>query len=178
MAEKNLHLTPWKRRLIIFGLMACTIQLLIVLFMWRFDISLPLQKGDGCLGGKVWIIDTWDTHYRAGDIMAFEFPIEGDRFFKKGQRFIKKVAATAGDSYDITPDLTVVTSTNGEHRYFQSSVRQIATKIGRDLASISRQGTVPEHQLMMLGELPRSYDSRFWGLVPERNIQGRAYAIF
>lgn len=85
--------------------------------------------------GKLWIIDTWDTHYRAGDIMAFVFPIDGDRFIKKGQRFIKKVAATAGDSYDITPDLTVVTTNQGERRFFQSSVRPIAKKIGRDLGA-------------------------------------------
>ncbi|MCE2571712.1 S26 family signal peptidase [Motilimonas eburnea] len=178
MSQGNPHFNPMKRRIMIGGLIACTIYTFVGLFMWRYEVSLPMQKGEGCLEGKVWVIDTWDKHYEQGDILAFAFPIEGDRFFKQGQRFIKKVAAVAGEQYDITPDITVTTSRTGETRFFYSSVKPIAASIGRDLDSIVRHGVVPEGELLMLGDLPRSYDSRFWGTVPVSNIQGRAYAFF
>uniref|UniRef100_UPI00373AEBD6 S26 family signal peptidase n=1 Tax=Klebsiella pneumoniae TaxID=573 RepID=UPI00373AEBD6 len=47
-----------------------------------------------------------------------------------------------------------------------------------DSQTLNREITVPAGHIFVVGQTDYSWDSRFWGTVPETTITGKAYAVF
>ncbi|RXY26505.1 signal peptidase I, partial [Klebsiella pneumoniae] len=56
--------------------------------------------------------------------------------------------------------------------------RRIAKKYHIEPQILNREITVPAGHIFVVGQTDYSWDSRFWGTIPETTITGKAYAIF
>ncbi len=112
------------------------------------------------------------TEPEKGDIVVFRFPKD------KSVDYIKRVVATEGDSIEIRKKKVYI---NGEevediHAYFSSSELHPANVSQRDYYG---PVTVPEGKVFVMGDnRDNSYDSRFWGVVDQRDILGKAWIIY
>src|SRR6266853_2230756 len=98
--------------------------------------------------------------------------------------YIKRLAGLPGDSLRIDPPFLFI---NGEKAEGFGFERVMAAKppyrgyaLGRDyLGQPSRSFTVPWHGDFALGDNSyNSYDSRYWGPVPEENLVGRGLFVY
>jgi signal peptidase I len=98
--------------------------------------------------------------------------------------FIKRLAGVPGDILRIDPPLLYINDKPAEGYGFQ---RVMSAKfpyrgysLGRDyLASPDQTFTVPQHSYFALGDNSySSYDSRYWGPVPEENVVGRGLIVY
>jgi len=122
-----------------------------------------------------------------GDVFVFrtnhipgirEDPEAGSPFY------IKRLAGLPGDSLRIDPPFLFINEDKAEGFGFE---RVMAAKppyrgyaSGHDyLAQPSRSFTVPRHGYFALGDNSyNSYDSRYWGPVPEENFVGRGLFVY
>lgn len=54
----------------------------------------------------------------------------------------------------------------------------LATESGHTPQELTRNGVIPEGRIWLMGRTKLSFDSRYWGSVPETQIIGRAYPIW
>ena len=122
-----------------------------------------------------------------GDVFVFrtnhipgirEDPETGSPFY------IKRLAGLPGDALRIDPPFLY---SNGKIAEGSGFVRVMAAKtpyrgyaLGHDyLAEPNRSFVVPEHGYFALGDNSyNSYDSRYWGPVPEENLVGRGLFVY
>ncbi len=101
-----------------------------------------------------------------GDVVVFERPDAGPAAYDK---LIKRVIGLGGDEVEGRDGAVLVNGITIDEPYLDP-----ADVIG-DFGPI----TVPEGDLFMMGDnRDDSYDSRFFGTVPERNVIGRAFVLF
>jgi signal peptidase I len=124
---------------------------------------------------------------RNGNVFVFRtegiFGIPGDP--ETGAPFfIKRLAGTAGDTLRIDPPLLYVNGKLadgvGFERVMSAKPPYRGYAFGRDyLANPTQSYTVPPHSFFSLGDNSyNSYDSRYWGPVPERNLVGRGLFVY
>lgn len=98
--------------------------------------------------------------------------------------FIKRLAGTPGDTLRIDPPLLYINGKPAEGYGFQ---RVMSAKfpyrgysLGRAyLGSRDQSFTVPPNSYFALGDNSySSYDSRYWGPVPEENVVGRGLIVY
>ncbi len=132
----------------------------------RFIPSLSMyptfEIGDQLLVEKV---SKYVRHYEAGDIVVFEPPPAlTERGYSKGDAFIKRIIARAGDTVRIRAGVVEVNGKPVEETYINE---RPAYDWGPE--------SVPEGTVMVLGDnRNNSYDSHIWGFLPSENIIGRA----
>lgn len=119
--------------------------------------------------GKV-LIPIEDVHRK--DIVVFKYPVNPD------EDFIKRVIGLPGDTILIKNKKVFV---NGKplvvkNAIFRSPIILSGQQQPRDnLGPI----TVPPHSYFVMGDnRDNSYDSRFWGFVPQDNVLGKAIIIY
>ncbi len=121
-----------------------------------------LQVGDRVLANK-FIYDFSDPE--RGDVIVFE-SVE-----MEGQDLIKRVVGTPGDTIAVREGTLYV---NGEPQQEEYLNQQ-----GSGLSPPQDRITVPEDSVFVMGDnRANSRDSRFFGAVPEENIEGDAFVIF
>jgi signal peptidase I len=124
-----------------------------------------------------------------GDVFVFRtnnIPgIAGD--LETGQPFyIKRLAGLPGDTLRIDPPHLFINGRPAEEyafgfeRVIRSKYPYRGYGLGRDyLAAPDRSFVVPAHAYFALGDNSyNSYDSRYWGPVPEENLVGRGLFVY
>lgn len=107
-----------------------------------------------------------------GDIVVFKFPVDPRK------DFIKRVIGAGGDVVEIL-DKTVYV--NGKPLNHDVGVYTDPRTIAGSLKPRDNFGpiTVPKGALFVMGDnRDESFDSRFWGFVPVRDVSGRAFIIY
>jgi signal peptidase I len=107
-----------------------------------------------------------------GDIVVFKFPVDPRK------DFIKRVIGVAGDVVEIH-DKTIFI--NGKRLNHDVGVYTDSRTIPGNLKSRDNFGpiTVPKGALFVMGDnRDESFDSRFWGYVPVRDVSGKAFIIY
>ena len=98
--------------------------------------------------------------------------------------FIKRLAGLPGDTLRISQPLLYI---NGEpakgfgfQRVMQAKPPYRGYTLGRQyLANATQSFTIPSHSYFALGDNSYfSYDSRYWGPVPEENLVGRGLLVY
>src|SRR5437588_8978217 len=155
----------------------------------------PLQRGEVIARGAV---DTGDQVFV--DKLSYNFvkPHRGDVFVFRTNHilgiredpetgapfYIKRLAGLPGDPLRIDPPGL---SVNGKIAEGFGFARVMAAKLpyrgyapGHDyLAESTRTFVVPEHGYFAMGDNSyNSYDSRYWGPVPEENLVGRGLFVY
>jgi signal peptidase I len=117
-----------------------------------------------------------------GDVVVFVFPPDPTK------DFIKRVIGLPGDTIAVKNGKVWL---NGApmpdpHAHFEVpdadrspvSPRDNFPQIGTDAGALGAV-TVPPGKIFVMGDnRDRSYDSRFWGFVPQDNVEGRAMIIY
>ena len=86
-------------------------------------------------------------------------------FTGPGDRFIKRVAAIAGDRVCANADTLTINSRVVAHRARNDSM-------GQTLPTWSGCRVLDAGDLLLLGDTSDSFDSRYWGVVSRRKIEG------
>jgi signal peptidase I len=98
--------------------------------------------------------------------------------------YIKRLAGLPGDTVRIVPPFLYI---NGSKAQAYGFARVMGNKDfyhgyalgGNYLSEASRTFTVPAHGYFALGDNSHnSYDSRYWGIVPEENLVGRGLFVY
>jgi len=167
---------------------AILVAVLIALFIRTFVVQafkIPsgsmkqtLQIGDHILVNKFIYgikIPYWQTtiipfkNPQKGDIIVFKYPMDPDK------AFIKRVIGVAGDVIKIRKKKLYLNGELANHDFAFHSEPKI-NKPGRDdFGPI----TVPENSLFVMGDnRDASHDSRFWGFVDLKAVNGKAFIIY
>ncbi|GIL18036.1 MAG: signal peptidase I [Oligoflexia bacterium] len=128
-----------------------------------------------------WIFQ-W-SHPRRGEVVVFRFPETPDVFY------IKRILAISGDEISVQNgtvyingqpnDIQSIKVSSAEEgfEYFQENGHLVRYQSKED--SQYQTVRVPEGHFFVIGDnRDQSYDSRFWGFVPEKNLVGRAARIW
>jgi signal peptidase I len=127
-----------------------------------------------------------------GDVVVFRFPKD------PSVDYIKRVVGLPGDRIgyfnktiyingEPVPQEAVGTYYQNDHQYFQSAEIRVESLGEREHEILVEAGAslvegeyiVPEGHYFMMGDnRDRSNDSRFWGVVPEENLVGKAFLIW
>lgn len=173
LALRDLVLVPQTlRRAILETLDAALFAVVLAFFIITFVVQaffIPsgsmeptLQIGDRILVAKFYYRL---APIRRGDVIVFRYPLN------PGKDFVKRVVGVAGDRVELRRGVVYVngkphpelTPSNGD----QTCAQSYGPK------------TVTEGHLFVLGDNRcNSEDSRFFGLVPVRNVVGRALVIY
>jgi len=162
---------PWPRFLLRAGL-----ALLLVLGAGayvtdRFRIGLDDQSRQ-CLPPHRWfLMDRYDRDLGQGALVAFA--ARGlDPYFRDGQTVVKRVAGVPGDRVTVDPEAVRI---NGA---LVGEGLALAGTLARAPSDFHRSDILPSGHLWVMGETGDSFDSRYWGPLPQAQVIGRAYALW
>ena len=148
----------------------------ILVNKYAYGLRLPV------LGTKV--LDVGDP--QRGDVMVFRFPKDGKT------NFIKRVVGLPGDRIRYSNKQLYINDQLVETEFearipplerYQEQLgdvkHDIYLTLGRSGASGEGEWVVPEGHYFMMGDnRDNSNDSRYWGMVPDRLVVGKAFAIW
>ncbi|UJF20233.1 signal peptidase I (plasmid) [Vibrio sp. SS-MA-C1-2] len=154
-----------------------TCFLIICLYLFsRYSIAFTGSKTTGCLPVDVALIDNWNTSIKRGQLIYFRSE-NAEPLFANNTKFLKIAAALEGDQVTINKDSVIVTNRSYSREYAVDATRML-NYLNWPLSMIEKTFTVEVGQVFALGTLPSSFDSRYWGTVSTKNIEGVAYAIY
>ncbi|HEC8324738.1 TPA: S26 family signal peptidase [Providencia rettgeri] len=133
----------------------------------RFEIGIDPQNNQCLPPYRIYLVDKHDTQPVRGETFAFSSPYMGET--GKG---IKVVDGITGDAISVDAEETTVN---------QSMVGEglaLAKESGHPISELTRKGVIPEGRIWLMGRTKLSFDSRYWGSIPESQIIGRAYPIW
>jgi signal peptidase I len=110
----------------------------------------------------------WDTPKR-GDVVVFVYPRD------RCKDFIKRVIGVPGDTVEIRNKRVYINGkpVKDEHAYYDDP--HIEHGVNRIRDNFGPVRVPPNHIFVMGDNRDRSYDSRFWGFVPIKDVRGRAF---
>lgn len=106
--------------------------------------------------------------YVASNLMDLQWPKDDEI------EYVKRVIGLPGDTIDISNNKLYVNGDEVDEPYLSPNMFTNTTG-----SSLEFPFTVPEHQYFVMGDnRENSFDSRYWGTVPEENIIGRSVVVF
>jgi len=148
------------------------IALVIVLPIRYFLFQPFIVKGESMSpnfeSGDYLIVDEISYRFsepQRGDIVVFKYPKDTT------QRFIKRVIGLPGETVVVQNGQVTVTTVNGESIVLDEKYLPADLKTYGDANT-----TLKTDEYFVLGDnRTYSYDSRSWGIVPAKNIIGKAF---
>jgi len=181
------------RKRFLFKCLLITISFYLLFTLLERNIYFAIaDKRHLCLPYRYWIIKKGNITPHRGQYIAFR--PHGTPYIPDGTEWIKMVSGLPGDRIEIkemNEPWTRVVFVDGNpvelravknvilHTDRESIVFPVYEKDtrGRPLPVIKPQ-VIPEGKLFVSSPHIRSYDSRYWGLVDESWITGRAYPLY
>jgi len=109
---------------------------------------------------------------RRGDIIVFKYPVDPDK------DFIKRVIGIPGDEIEIRDKRLYVNQQQVNHDYGVYTDSRILSAHVRPRDNFGPI-TVPQQSLFVMGDnRDESFDSRFWGFVDYKALNGKAFIIY
>lgn len=174
------RLRPPRKPWAVFGLQ-CLVVLGVILLGGKWLLahySLGLVPGDipRCLPGRLYLIAKGQLPQRRLDLVAFT-TTEQQRPYPVGRRFVKIVAGLPGDRVEI--DANCRGALYGpDYAYSFALEAPVLRRLGRECRDFQASYVIPEAYFFVMGTLPDSFDSRYWGLVAAAQVVGRAWELF
>jgi signal peptidase I len=121
------------------------------------------------------------TKPERGDIVVFS-PTEELQKEQYHDAFIKRIIGLPGEKVELREGQVYINNkVLEEDKYLSPSVRTVVDVCtsGQQPPFLAQPETIPPNSYLVLGDNRRSsYDGRCWGLVPRKNIIGRAIVRF
>ncbi|WP_338885739.1 signal peptidase I [Xenorhabdus sp. TH1] len=131
----------------------------------RFSFGIDAQNYPCIPEYRIYLIDKGDKNITKGKLFAFK------------SQYIKGIAIKYVDG--MANDRVAV---NGEETTINDSMvgegLLLAKESGHTEQELTRTGVIPIGHLWMMGRTKISFDSRYWGIISEQDIIGRAYPIW
>lgn len=148
------------------------------------SMEYTLMPGDRVLVNKLafgfrvpfmgWKI-TDGTRPARGEVVVFDSP-------ETGKRLIKRVVAIGGDTVEVRNDHLVLNGRStvipGDEWAERIGDREIELNLSNGGGAPYEKTIPPGHVLVMGDYRGNSHDGRFFGVIPEEEIYGRAVAVF
>ena len=172
------------------------VMVIIIRFFFFFLLWIPSASMRPTLieGDRIFVerFSRFYTTPKRGDIMVFYPPFEKlpntpwrifsrlTGFFCKDIAYIKRVIGVPGDKFEIKTDNTgksriYINDKPLEENYIMSEYYEKPCTEDMLCGPI----IIPEHKYFMMGDnRGNSYDSRWWGFLPEDRFVGRAVFLF
>ncbi len=155
----------WKRQGVYMVLVAVVAAPSSYYLLNRFSFGIDSQNYPCIPEYRVYLIDKGDKTITKGKTFAFNSQ------YIKGIG-IKFVDGIANDRVSVNSEETTINdSMVGEGLL-------LAKEAGHTEKKLTRTGVIPTGYLWMMGRTKVSFDSRYWGVISEKNIIGRAYPIW
>ncbi len=136
----------------------------------RYQVGIDPQL-ETCIPGKrVFLIDRGKLTPERGQLVAFRAR-HMQPYFKDDTKIVKFAAAVAGDVVEVDEVGVHVNGVVKARGVF------LAGALGKPPRSFYERIVVPPGHLFAIGLTPMSFDSRYWGLVEQGQIIGRAHAL-
>lgn len=128
-----------------------------------------LLIGDHILVNKVAYLFTKPKN---GDIIVFEYPLEPEK------DFIKRVIAVPGDRIKMVNKKVFLNGKPLDEGYTRYESEMVFPEYMNPRDNFE-EITIPKGYYFVMGDnRDASFDSRFWGFVPEKSIKGKALIIY
>mgnify|MGYP000418655927 CR=1 FL=1 len=139
-------------------------------FEQNYRISIDPQK-ERCLPHLLSLIDLHDQDIHTGDMVAFT--ASGiEPVIEDGTKMIKLVVGEAGDQIEITKDgVMLVNDQEVARGMYYATIRDI------DLSKYAGKRTLSDGEFWVIGTHYKSLDSRYWGVLRDEQIIGKAFKI-
>lgn len=109
---------------------------------------------------------------KKNDVIVFRYPVDPDK------DFIKRVIATEGDTIEIRDKVIYINGKEIEDKWGHYSDTLILPKQVNPRDNFGPY-KVPNNTCFVMGDnRDRSLDSRFWGIVPNDHLVGRALVLY
>lgn len=138
----------------------------------RYSIGIDDQK-ELCLAGhhRWYLIDRWNREFKDGDLMAFASDERMRPFFKDETTFVKRVEGIPGAMVQEDQDEIRVDNRSVGHGF------PLLDHVGVRNAVGQKPFQLQPLTYWVMGDQPKSFDSRYWGVVYQQQVIGRAYAL-
>lgn len=155
-----------------------TFLFIVTLIFFRIYSIQFSSSVNGCLPFSVSIINKLVKEPRREQLFSY-LSHSAEPYFANGVNFHKLAAAIEGDVVDITKDRVIVTNPDSNYKkVYDIESLPMLNYAQIDIETFARTLLVPPGKIFALGTLQGSFDSRFWGLVDVKYIQGVGYGIF
>ncbi len=115
---------------------------------------------------------------RTGQVIVFKYPYARKYDLPPGIDFIKRVIGTPGDKIQIINNRVYINNRLFRCRYAYWSSKKILPAYDSPRDNFGPV-TVPRGDLFVMGDnRDNSFDSRFWGFVPYKDVIGQAFMIY
>ena len=164
---------PWKPFIFKVVVLMTIMGIGMSYFLGRYRIGYDSQIVKCIPGYTLYLIDKKDRIVERDAIYAFS--AKGlEPVYANGTQMVKFARGMPNDKVEITPeDYRVLIN---EHELFQGL--PLAHRLGKDDDFFVGKGTLKEQQYWFFGTSEESFDSRYWGVVHDDQIVGRAYPLF
>ncbi|OPX19019.1 MAG: signal peptidase I [Desulfobacca sp. 4484_104] len=147
--------------------------------LWWWFIShyvIVISQGKPCLPGRIYLVDHQTQKFDRGDLIMFSTDDRTGPYYPAGTKFVKKVFGLPGDRVEI--DAQGQLQINGQDYHFESALEpQVVDLLGRETSDFALDMVIPPGSYFVMGTLPDSFDSRYWGLVEQKQVIGKASVL-
>jgi signal peptidase I len=113
-----------------------------------------------------------------GEIVVFHTP-PAAKSECPGDIFVKRIIGLPGEAWSERRGFTYIDGRLLPEPYLQAGRRDAQTKTMRDIPPVGTLQRIPKGMYLVEGDnRSHSCDSRVWGLVPRKNIIGKAFLIY
>jgi conjugal transfer pilin signal peptidase TrbI len=164
----------------------CLLVLLVILagghwLMSRYAIGVTPAGAKPCIPGRYFLIERKlegrEPDLKRGDVILFRTDDRTLPHFRPGLRFAKYVRGTAGDRVVIDPKGKV--HVMGRDYYFSTALEApVVQRKGCKMEDCKADYTVAPGSFFVMGTLPDSFDSRYWGPVHGNQVVGKALLVW
>lgn len=165
---------PWPEFLI-----KCLAILVVIVAGGSWLLSryyLVIASGQLCLPGRFFLVEKKVMPGRNA-LVAFQTD-ERSRPYKPGARFVKLVRGLPGDRVDVDGECRFTITGSDGYAYRGELEPQVVALLKKQCEDFEAHYVIPDQNYFVMGTLPDSYDSRYWGLVNASQVIGRAQRLY
>ena len=115
---------------------------------------------------------------KTGQVIVFKFPYAKQYNLTPGMDFIKRVVGTPGDKIQVINNKVYINNRVYDCKWAVWKSKNILPAYSSPRDNYGPV-TVPKNELFVMGDnRDNSFDSRYWGFVPYKDIVGQAFTIY
>jgi conjugative transfer signal peptidase TraF len=116
-------------------------------------------------------------HLERGDYVSF-YTRDLMPYYPKGSKFIKRIVGMSGDFISKSGQIFTICQKENPSQCIAVEARTTDSKGNPAPQFIPKSKKIPPGCFFVMGDHPRSFDSRYWGYVCEKEVIGKAVKVF